>query len=90
MTRLPANHRSGVGAVEDTGPRFQPYTRKEEGLRYDGPIPGPWRRRARDTAIQNFPVRRGDRLFIVHAAANRYPVFYIHRRTARRKYRTTV
>jgi cytochrome P450 len=48
----------------------------QEGLRYDGPVLGLWRRCARDTAIQDVPIQRGDRLFTVHAAANHDPAAF--------------
>lgn len=44
-----------------------------EGLRYDGPVLGLWRRCKRDTTIQDHPVRAGERVFTVHTAANHDP-----------------
>jgi cytochrome P450 len=37
-----------------------------EGLRYDGPVLGVWRRCKRETTIQGYPLNPGDRVFTVH------------------------
>ncbi|GGZ15072.1 hypothetical protein GCM10010300_68860 [Streptomyces olivaceoviridis] len=47
-----------------------------EGLRYDGPVLGLWRRCKRDTTIQDRPVRAGERVFTVHTAANHDPAVF--------------
>jgi cytochrome P450 len=47
-----------------------------EGLRYDGPVLGLWRRCACDTTIGGYPLREGDRVFTVHAAANHDPAAF--------------
>ncbi|GLW89878.1 hypothetical protein Aglo03_06940 [Actinokineospora globicatena] len=47
-----------------------------EGLRYDGPVLGLWRRCARDTSVGDYPLREGDRVFTVHAAANHDPAVF--------------
>jgi cytochrome P450 len=48
----------------------------EEGLRYDGPALGLWRRCKKDTTIQGYPLAPGDRVFTVTAAANHDPEVY--------------
>ncbi|MEU5512922.1 cytochrome P450 [Streptomyces griseoaurantiacus] len=48
----------------------------EEGLRYDGPALGLWRRCARETTVQGYPLTPGDRVFTVTAAANHDPEVY--------------
>lgn len=48
----------------------------EEGLRYDSPVLGLWRRCAHDTTIQGYPLAPGDRIFTVTTAANHDPEVY--------------
>ncbi|MFK4102873.1 cytochrome P450 [Streptomyces sp. NPDC019531] len=48
----------------------------EEGLRYDGPVQGLWRRCKEATTIQGYPLAPGDRIFTVTTAANHDPEAY--------------
>jgi cytochrome P450 len=50
----------------------------EEGLRYDGPILGLWRRCAHATTIQGHPLESGERVFTINTAANHDPAVYDH------------
>ncbi|SER36211.1 Cytochrome P450 [Lentzea xinjiangensis] len=48
----------------------------QEGLRYDGPVLGLWRRCSRDTSVAGHPLPAGQRVFTVTAAANHDPAVY--------------
>ncbi|MEY9992092.1 cytochrome P450 [Streptomyces sp. V4I8] len=45
----------------------------EEGLRYDGPVLGLWRRCAQATTVQGHPLEPGDRIFSLYASGNHDP-----------------
>ncbi|MFG3366320.1 cytochrome P450 [Streptomyces sp. NPDC090032] len=45
----------------------------EEGLRYDGPALGLWRRCSRATSIQGYELDPGDRIFTIYTAGNHDP-----------------
>ncbi len=47
-----------------------------EGLRYDGPVLGLWRRCARSTSVGGHALQEGERVFTVTAAANHDPAAY--------------
>ncbi|MFE4628379.1 cytochrome P450 [Streptomyces mirabilis] len=48
----------------------------QEGLRYDGPVLGLWRRCARDTEVGGHPLRENDRVYTSNAAANHDPEMF--------------